>query len=191
MTEKAYLDWNATAPLRPQARAAMLAAADVVGNPSSVHAEGRAARHLVERARAQVASLVGAQPRDVVFTSGGTEANMLALTPAIEIGRAKAPRDRLLVSAIEHPVRAHAAADLPQVHRRTPGGWPRTRSISRRSNSACGSLPHAGNRPLVSIMLANNETGVIQPIAASRRHRPCRGRSSACRRDPGARTNSL
>ncbi len=74
MRPRVYLDWNATAPLRPEARAAMLAAMDVVGNPSSVHAEGRAARALVERARAQVAAAVGCKPAEVVFTSGATEA---------------------------------------------------------------------------------------------------------------------
>lgn len=74
-----YLDWNATAPLRPEARAAMLAAMDLVGNPSSIHAEGRAARGLVERARAQVAAALGAEGADIVFTSGATEAAALAL----------------------------------------------------------------------------------------------------------------
>src|SRR5258707_6026093 len=96
MSERIYLDWNATAPLRKEARAAALAALEVTGNPSSVHGEGRAARHWIEQAREEVAALVGAAPRNVVFTSGGTEANMLALVPM-------APRDRLLVSAIEHP----------------------------------------------------------------------------------------
>ncbi len=102
MAERSYFDWNATAPLRPEAREALLEALAASGNPSSVHAEGRAARRLVERAREQVAALVGAQPADVVFTSGGTEANMLALTPAIETAGEKRPRDRLLMSAIEH-----------------------------------------------------------------------------------------
>src|SRR5215207_628689 len=102
MTDRIYLDWNATAPLRPEARAAMTAALDCAGNPSSIHAEGRAARQLVERAREQVAALVGAEAKLVTFTSGGTEANNLALTPAIQMGDQKAPRDRLLVSAIEH-----------------------------------------------------------------------------------------
>ena len=74
----------------------------LAGNPSSVHAEGRAARSLIERAREQVAALVGAKPADVFFTSGGTEANMLALTPAIETAGEKRPRERLLISAIEH-----------------------------------------------------------------------------------------
>src|SRR5258708_37021364 len=100
---RAYLDWNATAPLRPQARAAMIAACELIGNPSSVHAEGRAARALVERARAEVAALVGAEARRVIFTSGATEANMLALTPHIELGSDRRPRDLLLVSPVEHP----------------------------------------------------------------------------------------
>jgi len=76
--ERLYLDWNATAPLRPEARAAMAAAMDVVGNPSSVHAEGRAAKALLEKARAQVAAALGAEGADVVFTSGATEAAALA-----------------------------------------------------------------------------------------------------------------
>ena len=91
MAERSYFDWNATAPLRPQAREALLEALATSGNPSSVHAEGRAARRLVEHAREQVAALVGAEPANVFFTSGGTEANMLALTPAIEIRGREAP----------------------------------------------------------------------------------------------------
>ena len=91
MRPRAYLDWNASAPLRPEARAAMLAALDVAGNPSSVHAEGRAARAIVERARAQVAVALGAAGADVVFTSGATEAAALAL----------AGRD-LAASGVEH-----------------------------------------------------------------------------------------
>ena len=79
MSERVYLDWNATAPLRPEARAAAAAAMDVTGNPSSVHAEGRAARALVEKARAQVAAALGAEGADIVFTSGATEAAALAL----------------------------------------------------------------------------------------------------------------
>ena len=79
MAERVYLDWNATTPLRPEARDAMVMAWDLCGNPSSVHAEGRQARKLVEDARARVAAAVGALPRNVVFTSGGTEANALAL----------------------------------------------------------------------------------------------------------------
>jgi cysteine desulfurase len=90
MTERAYFDWNATAPLRPEAREAMTAALGLSGNASSVHAEGRSARKLVEQARAAVAVLVGAEAQNVTFVSGATEANMLALTPAIEVGARKA-----------------------------------------------------------------------------------------------------
>src|ERR1041385_8588359 len=103
MVARAYLDWNASAPLRAEARAAVSAAVDLTGNPSSVHGEGRAVRRLIEAARGHVAALVGADARNVIFTSGGTEAKALALSPSIETGSDKAPRDRLLVSAIEHP----------------------------------------------------------------------------------------
>jgi cysteine desulfurase len=160
MIERSYLDWNATAPLRPQAQAALLDALAVSGNPSSVHAEGRAARQLVEQAREQVAALVGAQAGNVFFTSGGTEANMLALTPAIEVGGDKRPRDRLLISAIEHAsVRSggrfpHDAIDDVPV---TPHGVVDLGALATAVGRA--------SRPLVSLMLANNETGVVQPVA--------------------------
>src|SRR6202451_498095 len=105
MPERVYLDWNATTPLRHEARKAMAATWDMLGNPSSVHAEGRQPRKLVEDARASVAAAIGALPRNVVFTSGGTEANALALTPGIRRGSGLAvaglPVERLLVSAIE------------------------------------------------------------------------------------------
>jgi cysteine desulfurase len=101
MPDRVYLDWNATTPLRPEARQAMAAAWDMAGNPSSVHAEGRQARRLVEDARTAIAAAVGARPQDVVFTSGGTEANALALTPGLRRGAGE-PVRRLLVSAIEH-----------------------------------------------------------------------------------------
>jgi cysteine desulfurase len=158
MTERIYLDWNATAPLRGEARAAALAALEVNGNPSSVHGEGRAARRLVEQAREQVAALVGAEPRNVVFTSGGTEANMLALVPT-------EPRQRLLASAIEHPSVLAGG--------RFPAG-----SVERLPVSGDGQIDLAaleqrlaalGSPVLVSIMAANNETGVIQPVAQAAR----------------------
>ncbi len=106
MKPRAYLDWNATTPLRPEARAAMGAALDLVGNPSSVHAEGRAARALVERARAQVAGSFGAKPEQVIFTSGATEAAALALA-----GRdlASAPVEHDCVAAWTRPVLPVAA----------------------------------------------------------------------------------
>jgi cysteine desulfurase len=152
MVTHAYLDWNATGRLRPQAQAAMTAALAVTGNPSSVHAAGRAARHLVEQAREQVAALVGAAARDVVFTSGGTEANMLALSPTLG--------EALLVSAIEHPSvrsggRFAAVEEVPV----TAAGVVDLAALER--------LLAGRSRPLVSLMLANNETGVIQPVAAA------------------------
>src|ERR1700753_2793296 len=97
--DRVYLDWNATTPLRPEARAAMAAAWDLPGNPSSVHAEGRHARRLVEDARAAIARATGALSRNVVFTSGGTEANALALTPGLRSASGR-PLKRLLMSAV-------------------------------------------------------------------------------------------
>ena len=116
---RAYLDWNATAPLRPQARRAMEAALDLVGNPSSVHADGRAARARVETAREEVASLVGAQARNVIFTSGGTEANTLALTPSLATGE-RHSRDRVLISSIEHPSVRAGGRYPPQLREDVP-----------------------------------------------------------------------
>src|SRR5215470_12839013 len=163
MTQRIYLDWNATAPLRPEARAAVIAALDEVGNPSSVHGEGRSARRLVEEARERVAALVGAEPRNVVFTSGGAEANMLALAPA-SAAEGKV-RDRLLVSAIEHPsvlaggrFSSAAVEQLPV----TAAGQLDLAALERR-------LALLGGRALVSLMLANNETGVVQPISEAAR----------------------
>ena len=164
MTDRIYVDWNATAPLRPQARSAILAALDAVGNPSSVHAEGRAARRLIEEAREQVAALVGAQARNAVFTSGGTEANMLALTPGIATERRGTP-DRLLVSAIEHPsVLAGGRFPAAAVERVpvTAAGEIDLAALERR-------LAAPDGRVLVSLMLANNETGVVQPISEAAR----------------------
>ena len=159
MAQRSYFDWNATTPLRPEAMAAFAGAMSVVGNPSSVHAEGRAARRLVERAREQVADLVGARPADVIFTGSGTEANMLALTPAIETAKEKRPRDKLLMSASEHSsVRAggrflrDAIEDIP------------VDTDGRVNLAAVAEGVSKAVRPLVSLMLANNETGVVQPI---------------------------
>lgn len=162
MVERAYFDWNATAPLRPQAAAALRDASALTGNPSSVHAEGRAARRAVEEAREQVAALLGARPADVIFTSGGTEANCLALSPAIEVVGDKAPRDRLLISAIEHPSVRAGARFAPEVIEDIP-----VESDGRVDLTALADAVARAARPLVSIMLANNETGVVQPVAAA------------------------
>ncbi len=158
MNQRSYLDHNATAPLRPEVREAVIDALALSGNPSSVHAEGRAARAAIEQARTKVAKLVGASPANVIFTSGGTEANALAL--AAQSGEAW----HCYLSAIEHPsvlsggrfyretttiipVTADGVVDLDvlrkKLEKHKPGGW----------------------RPFVSLMTANNETGAIQPVA--------------------------
>ncbi len=158
MPARVYLDWNATTPLRPEARAAMAAAWDMVGNPSSVHAEGRQARRLVEEARATVAAAVGGLSRNLTFTSSGTEANALALTPGLRSG-GRGPVQRLLVSAVEH------ASVLA-------GGRFPAEAVSRIAVGRSGVVDlddlrrqlASGPPALVSIMAANNETGALQPI---------------------------
>lgn len=161
MSERVYLDWNATAPLRAEARAAVVAALGLTGNASSVHAEGRAGRRLIEAARAEVAALIGAEPKNVTFTSGATEANMLALTPAIEAAGEKHRRGRLLVSAIEHPSVRCGGRFAPDAVEELPVTADGVVDLD-----ALGAAVARAERPLVSVMLANNETGVIQPIAA-------------------------
>jgi cysteine desulfurase len=153
-----YLDHNATSVVRPEAKAAMAHALDVGGNPSSIHAAGRAARAMVETAREQVAALIAAPASTIIFTSGGTEANAIAIESAVAAGS-----KRLIVSAIEHdsiqetsrvlgvaveawPVDADGRADL---------GWLKARLAS---------WDPTDGKPFVALMLANNETGVIQPV---------------------------
>lgn len=134
---RVYLDWNATTPLRPEARAAMIAAMDVLGNPSSVHAEGRAAKAVVERARAQVAAALGAEGSDIVFTAGATEAAALACA-----GRG------LRCAGVEHDAVAAwcdvslAVDGAGQVTVKDPGG---------------SAAP-------VAVQLANSETGILQDL---------------------------
>jgi cysteine desulfurase len=157
---RSYLDWNATAPMRDEAKAAFAAAASLPGNPSSVHAEGRAARAVIDAAREQVAALVGAAPGNVFFTSSGTEANMLALTPAIETADEKRSRGRLFVSAIEHVSVRTGGRFLSDGVEELPVG-----ADGRLDLAALERGIAKAPRPLVSVMLANNETGIIQPVA--------------------------
>ncbi|MGH6827572.1 MAG: cysteine desulfurase family protein [Rhizomicrobium sp.] len=162
----AYCDHNATAPLRPEAREALERALAVTGNPSSVHAHGRAARAMVEGARAAVGSLVKAEADRVIFTSGATEANSLALWGAIE-GAAEAGEavTRLIVSAIEH--------ESVLNNGRLVAGWlglgleivPVTSEGVVDTATLASLLSGDHGRALVAMMAANNETGVIQPIA--------------------------
>ncbi|MCF3642977.1 cysteine desulfurase [Rhizobium sp. TRM95111] len=161
--ERTYLDWNATAPLNPAARAAAVAAFDLVGNPSSVHGEGRAARALVEGARRAVAVLAGADAAHVVFTSGATEAANLVLTPVFRMGKAPLAIGRLYVSAIEHPALREggrfprdAVTEIPV----TPAGVVDLAALER----LLAAHDAATGLPMVAVMLANNETGIVQPV---------------------------
>jgi cysteine desulfurase len=158
MTARVYLDWNATTPLRPDARLAMAKAWDLTGNPSSVHAEGRQTRRLVEEARAAVGAAVGALPRNVLFTSSGTEANALALAPGLRNG-ASAPVQRLLVSAVEHVSVLAGGRFAPEAITRI--------AVTRSGVIDLDDLRRqlaAGPPALVAIMAANNETGALQPV---------------------------
>lgn len=161
---RTYLDWNATAPLRPQAHAAVLAALDVVGNPSSPHGEGRRARALIEDAREQVAALVNAQPSEVVFTSGGTEANNTVLRSGWQ---------QIFMAGVEHdsvlaPARASAARVVDVCVDQT--GVLGADALEQRL--ACA---HERVGSLLSLQLANNETGVLQPIAEISRRAKAQG----------------
>lgn len=153
---RVYLDWNATAPLSARAGAAVVDALDFVGNPSSIHREGRAARAIVEHAREQVAALVGAQPANVVFTSGATEAN------ATIIG---CGWDTIYAAGVEHDsvtanIRATEArhVTLPTDSAGQVDGAVLAEDVLR------GRVPPG--RALVSLQLANNETGIIQDVEA-------------------------
>ncbi len=149
MKQTVYFDYNATTPMWPSVREAMLEMMSAPGNPSSVHSAGRAARGAVERGRESIAKAIGIRARDLVFTSGGTESNALALRMAGDLP--------VLVSAIEHdsvigqasgatvvPVLADGTIDLAALERLI-----------------------AGRSVFLSLMAANNETGVIQPVAAA------------------------
>ena len=159
-----YMDWNATAPLSAEARAAVLAALDVVGNPSSVHSEGRAAKSALEKARRQVAALAGREPAHVVFTSGATEAANLVLTPDFRMGRSPLRIGKLYVTAIEHPaVREGGRFEAGQVEQMPvhANGQLDLDALERRLKAH----DRAAGLPMVALMLANNETGIVQPVA--------------------------
>ena len=153
-THRTYLDYNATAPLRSEAKAAMIEALDVVGNPSSVHSEGRRARSIIESARESVAQLVGAKPSEIVFTSGASEANSWALAQRWAT---------IITSGIEHdsvlaPARASTAelVMLPVAR----DGVVKVADLSDLLSSRSFAAP-----ALLAVQMANNETGVIQPVA--------------------------
>ncbi|MBM0207040.1 aminotransferase class V-fold PLP-dependent enzyme [Micromonospora sp. STR1s_5] len=161
---RTYLDHNATSPIRPDVLSAVMEALSRVGNPSSVHAEGRQARALVERARAQVAGLVRARPEDVIFTSGGTEANTTVLRPGALKTATGRPVTHLLASAVEHasvlgghgfPAETFDTIPVDAAGRLDLEGFSRA-------------LDEAGNGVvLVSVQLANSETGILQPVTGA------------------------
>lgn len=149
MSNRVYLDYNATAPVRPEARAAVEAALDRVGNPSSVHGFGRAARKIVEDAREAVAAMAGASPAEVVFTSGASEANAQALKAC--------GRSRVLVSAVEHASVLDAVPDALRIPVNSEGLV---------DLDALDAMLAIDKTPaVVAVMLVNNETGVVQPVA--------------------------
>jgi cysteine desulfurase len=163
MQTRTYLDANASAPLLPEAREAMAAALGV-GNASSVHAEGRRARQLIEAARAEVARTVGARLENVVFTSGATEAAALALTPRLRLGKGAIRLGRLYVGATEHPCVLVGGRFSQSAVTRVP--------VCRTGVLDLAALEQALDEhdndqgpPYVALMLANNETGVIHPVA--------------------------
>lgn len=150
MARRAYLDWNATAPLRPEARAAMIAAMDVVGNPSSVHAEGRVAKGLIEKARRQVAAAVGCAPQEVIFTSGATEG---AQTLAGALGA----RHGLVCADVEHDaLRTHQGEGL----RLAVDGS----GVLALAPETLAALPEDA---VIAVQAANSETGVVQDVAGA------------------------
>ena len=157
---RTYLDHNATSPLRPEARDAMLDALQAGGNPSSVHASGRAAHDRLESARVTVAALVSASPERLVFTSGGTEANALAMAGAVTSGA----YGRLLISATEHDAVANSARATGLPVETWPVDADGVAELSWLAERLARWSPQEG-RPFVALMLANNETGVIQPVA--------------------------
>lgn len=155
--ERTYLDWNATAPLLPEARAAMERALDVFGNPSSVHFEGRRARAIVETARDQVAALVGARASEVVFTSGATEACNMALA---------GPWGAILSAGIEHDavLKPTAASGCEIVDLRVSrDGLVDIADVADKVRAAIAR--HGAGHVVLALQFANNETGVIQPLA--------------------------
>ena len=156
-----YADYNATAPLRPEAREAMLAALDVGANPSSVHGPGRAARKVIEGARGQVGAAIGSRAEDIVFTSGGTEAVALALHGVVA---GLAGHCTLMVSVIEHEAVTQNAgtsgAFVENIYA-LPDGTLNLATLEDR----LGDWDEARDgTPLLALMLVNNETGVIQPV---------------------------
>ncbi|RCS24524.1 cysteine desulfurase [Phyllobacterium salinisoli] len=159
-----YLDYNASAPLVDEARDAVVAALSIVGNPSSVHQEGRAARALVEAARREVAALANARPDHVFFTSGATEAASTLLTPFYTMGRAGLRLSQLYVGATEHPCILSGGQFSPDCVHTLPVHANGLLDLTA-LKAVLSAHDKSQGLPLVAVQAANNETGIIQPIA--------------------------
>lgn len=160
---RAYLDWNASAPLCDAARAAMLGALDIAANPSSVHLEGRMARQMIEEARRQVAALVGGRADHVVFTSGATEAAATLLTPDWRMGRSALHMGRLYVCAADHPCLLNGGRFAPEQVSRIGVDENGLLNLDALA-AALRAHDSDSGLPLVAVHAVNNETGVIQPL---------------------------
>ena len=160
-TSRAYLDHNATTPVHPAARTAMIEAFDAYGNPSSIHAEGRASRAVIDAARRSVAGLTGCTVEDVIFTSCGTEALNIVLSPDLQHDGKGC--DRLLMSAGEHPavLSGHRFGDRAETLPLDANG------VVDLDALRAALTRYSGERVMVAIQAANNETGVIQPVRAA------------------------
>lgn len=158
-----YLDHNATAPLAAAARAAMISAGDVLGNPSSIHGDGRAARAVIDVARAAVAALVGGEVDEIVFTSGGTEACALGLIGLARVARAAGRPARILIPAIDHPATLGAAAGLAGL-----GFEVAHVAVDRDGRIDLDDLAAraTGGGAVIAVAVANHELGTIQDVAA-------------------------
>lgn len=168
MPNRVYLDYNASAPPRPEVTKAVTDALACAGNASSVHAEGRRARALIEEAREQVAELTGAPPASIIFTSGGTEASAFALSPQWLCGGGspRRPLARLFVSAIEHPSVLAGGQFAPEDVERLPVTSRGAVDLAHAARRLESYSQETGGAPfMVSLMLANNETGAVQPVA--------------------------
>lgn len=162
--QRAYLDWNASAPLCEAARTAALAALETAGNPSSVHAEGRKVRQLIETARRQVAALADAKPEHVVFTSGATESASTLLTPDWRMGRSPLRMGRLYVCDADHPCFHNGGRFAPDEVTKIPVDGDGLVRLDLLREALAGHDKDRG-LPLVAMHLVHNETGVIQPAA--------------------------
>nr|WP_075997979.1 cysteine desulfurase family protein [Salaquimonas pukyongi] len=161
---RTYLDYNAAAPLREEARAAMVQALSVCGNASSIHSEGRQARAIVEKARRQLGEALGVSPGQVVFTSGASEAAAHALCPVVRAGGSEIPVSTLYVSATEHACILAGGRFSAQNVEVLPVDATGTLDLAALKDALAGH-DRAQGSPMVAVMFANNETGVIQPVA--------------------------